>query len=57
MFFAEHVCEFHLCVQRSCGREFVFSLLDFRAILSQARRLSDAKVVGKTKRLTFTFER
>ena len=34
-----------------------FSLLDFCAILSQARRLSDAKVVGKTKRLTFTFER
>ena len=24
MFFAEHVCEFHLCVQWSCGREFVF---------------------------------
>ena len=22
--FLEHVCEFHLCVQRSCGREFVF---------------------------------
>ena len=34
-----------------------FSVLDFCVILSQARRLSDAKIFGKTKSFTFTFER
>ena len=45
------------CVYNGAVAGICFSLLDFCAILSQARRLSDAKVVGKTKRLIFTFER
>ena len=49
MFFAEHVCEFHLCVQWSCSMEFVFLSWTFVQFCPKLEDLVMQKILVRRK--------